>query len=284
MSTPSSIHTVEISPEIRVHAIPTGNLAVKPLHRDYTGPAFLRFPRIFFSSQWTEMIPVWTWLIETPEGRFLIDSGECPAFNDDAHFGKDKRSLWLHRKIMRVKMAEQSRIDARLADLGLSPKDLDAVLLTHLHIDHTDGLKYLAGPEVMVGKREWEKQWGTAPGTWPSGLKPTLLTYQKAEHPFGAELQLAKHLRVVPTPGHTHGHQSVLLDHEGTTYMFAGDTSFTQQGLLDGKTPGINIDFKTAAKTRLRILEYATVGKLVYLPSHDPDAPERLQRRIMMRI
>lgn len=276
--------SINLSSDIKVHAIQTGSLAVKTLHRDYSGPAFLRLPRIFLSNKWTEMIPVWTWLIETPEGRFLIDTGESPEFNVDAHFGGDKRSLMVHRKIMQVKIEEEAAIDAQLASIGISPRDIDAIVLTHLHIDHTDGLKRLEGVESLVSKREWENQWGTVPSTWPGSFSPGKVVYKKAEHPFGGEYPLTKKLRIVPTPGHTHGHQSVLLDHDGATYMFAGDTSFTQQALLDGKTPGINRDFKTAAQTRLRILEYATVNKLVYLPSHDPDSAERLERRIFMRL
>ena len=275
--------SITLSPEVRVHAIQTGTVAVKTSHRDHSGLPALRFPKIFLGRKWTEALPIWCWLLECPGGRFLIDTGERPAFNDADHFGGDRVAKLVHRRIMQVEVTPQDSIEAQLDSIGLAPSDIDAIVLSHLHIDHTDGLPVLAGPEVFVARREWEKQWGTAPSTWPKGFNPSKVSYESADHPFGSEFPLAKDLCIVPTPGHTHGHQSVLFDHGGATYMFAGDTSFSQQALLDGKTPGINIDFKRAASTRLAILEYATIGKLVYLPSHDPDSAERLSRRIFMR-
>ncbi len=271
--------TLELAPGFRIHALQSGTVTVKQPHFSYTGPEFLKQVRILLSRQWTAPLPVWTWVIESPQGNFLIDTGENVHFNDDDYFGEDKPGKFIHRRILKIDIQPEEQIDALLDGIGLSVGDLDAVVLTHLHIDHTDGLRFVGDREVLVGKREWEKPWGAAKTTWPKGFQPKLVTYQAADHAFGAEQVLTDRIKIVPTPGHSHGHQSVLVDAGDQAILIAGDTSFNQEQFLAGGMAGIAIDFKRARATRQRILDFARETPTVYLPSHDPQSATRLLHR-----
>ncbi len=82
---------------------------------------------------------------------------------------------------------------------------------------------------------------------------------------------------VVPTPGHTPGHVSVVV--RGAPSIFiAGDTSYTQELLEQGVVDGVSPDEDVARQTNQRIQAVAREEPLVYLPSHDPGSAERLAR------
>lgn len=88
-----------------------------------------------------------------------------------------------------------------------------------------------------------------------------------------------KDVVLVPMPGHTAGHLSVFLLDTAETMCFAGDTSYTQQLLLDQVIDGVTSDEALAHQTMKRLLQYAQRTPTVYLPSHDPEAKMRLLNR-----
>ena len=80
---------------------------------------------------------------------------------------------------------------------------------------------------------------------------------------------------VVPTPGHTPTHVSVVVLGEPNVFL-AGDTSYTQSLFLAGKVDGVSPKPQIAMETHGRIRSLAAERPLVYLPSHDPDSARRL--------
>ena len=86
-------------------------------------------------------------------------------------------------------------------------------------------------------------------------------------------------LLFIPTPGHTLGHSSIIFKTDNFDIIFAGDISFNQEQVLKGELAGINIDYKKAKQTYEKLLQYATNKKLIYLPSHDANAGQRLVNR-----
>ena len=83
----------------------------------------------------------------------------------------------------------------------------------------------------------------------------------------------------MPTPGHTLGHLSVIVQDDESTLFFAGDTSYTQQLMLSQSVDGVAANEAQALQTLQRILEYSKGTPIVYLPSHDPEATHRLTAR-----
>jgi glyoxylase-like metal-dependent hydrolase (beta-lactamase superfamily II) len=85
-------------------------------------------------------------------------------------------------------------------------------------------------------------------------------------------------ITVVPTGGHTPHHLSVVVTTGGKRYFLAGDTSYSQEALLQQEADGVSPDPLAAKRTQSRILALASGSPLVYLPSHDPDAAKRLEQ------
>jgi N-acyl homoserine lactone hydrolase len=80
-------------------------------------------------------------------------------------------------------------------------------------------------------------------------------------------------VRLLPTPGHTPGHVSVTVEDGESFVILAGDTSYTDEMRLDGVSP----DAKEAKATLERLQQLIDARGATYLPSHDPQAPARLQ-------
>jgi len=163
-----------------------------------------------------------------------------------------------------------------LQSVGLRPKDIDAVLMTHLHVDHTDGIKYFPHSEFLVSAVEMGKPFGVPLSSFPSWFIPRQIKYVPSEKPFPGEYKLSDCLSIVSTPGHTFGHQSVMLEVDGYYILFAGDTTFNEQQLLQHQCGGISVSLQGARSTLGNISAFSRATRMVYLPSHDPKSGERL--------
>jgi N-acyl homoserine lactone hydrolase len=74
----------------------------------------------------------------------------------------------------------------------------------------------------------------------------------------------------------------MLLPEEASCFI-AGDTSYTERILLQGKVDGVSPDIRIAQRTLSRIMALALQQPLVYLPSHDPDSLLRLQQESVIK-
>lgn len=97
--------------------------------------------------------------------------------------------------------------------------------------------------------------------------------------PFASSFDVMGDGRILllPTPGHTVGHQSVLVRQPEANVLLAGDLSYSQQALLEGTFGGILPAAAPHRRSMEQVRGYARQRSLVYLPSHDPESLQRLQ-------
>lgn len=268
--------------EIRVHALCTGTLRLRPPAYRASWPYSLSFPRILANRNWGKPLPVGVWVIEHPEGVIVIDTGENIRARDPSYFEGNGFFGWVNGRIVNVEIAENEELPAQLARLGIAPDDVKQVVLTHLHVDHTDGLGYLPGAKVTVAKLEHEKPIGSVPGNFPEGFAPDLIQhFERDDSPFERCYPVTESgdIVTVPTPGHTPGHQSVIIRTPELHLILAGDTSITQNQMLADEFPGMTVSFSATRKTYGRIREYCATQPTLYLPTHDPESAERLEQK-----
>lgn len=235
---------------------------------------------------WTEPLPIHAWLVEHPEGPILIDTGETARVAESGYF-----PAWhpYFRFGVRSWVKPEEEIGPAVKALGIEPDEVRRVVMTHLHTDHAGGLSHFPKSEILISRVEFEnasgpmgKARGFLPNRWPEWLDPTLFEFgAEAVGPFprSRAVTAAGDVVVVPTPGHTKGHVSVVLDEGERSVFFAGDTSYTQGLMVEGAVDGVAPDGDGARETLRRIQKYAEQRPLVYLPSHDPDAKSRLEGR-----
>lgn len=109
-------------------------------------------------------------------------------------------------------------IEDGLAKHGISLGDITGVANCHLHFDHSgqNGL-IPPGVPIFVQRAEWAKV-HEPDYTVPEWIDVPGLTYEVLD----GEIEVAPGLRLIPTPGHTAGHQSLVLDAANGTVVLAG--------------------------------------------------------------
>ncbi|MHB8641485.1 MAG: MBL fold metallo-hydrolase [Gaiellaceae bacterium] len=137
-------------------------------------------------------------VIEHPDGRILVDTGMIDSTPElDAEWG--------------------ARFDA-----AKIPRDVVCVINTHLHFDHCGGNRLFPGVPIHVQRAEREAA-RAGDYTIPEWVEFEGATY--VEH--DGEAEIAPGVRILPTPGHTSGHQSVLVDTHDGLVVVGGDVGYT---------------------------------------------------------
>lgn len=271
---------------LRIHAIQTGRVGIKSKQMRGEGHGIIRLFNTLADNVWEPLIPIYAWVIEHPEGIIVVDTGETTRTAQTGYFPR-----W-HPFFMRgtkMYVSPEDEIGVQLLNLGIAPNDVRWVILTHLHTDHAGGLHHFPRAEILVARKEYAVAQGLhgqiqgyLPQHWPRWFNPRLVDFtREGIGPFPASLALTKanDVLLIPTEGHSRGHLSVLVQEEGHSIFLAGDTSYTEQLMLEQTIDGVSPNEQAARQTLKRIGAYVRMEPTVYLPSHDPEAPKRLSQR-----
>ena len=275
-----------------VHALKTGTIQIRPSHRagNITLPLGRRRLAILLDREWTEPLPIYTFLIEHDEGLILIDTGESARASGRGYF-----PWWspFFQLAIDIHVEPKDEIGPRLRAMGIDPgKDLLMVVLTHLHHDHADGLSYFRDTDIVVSTENYQAAQGVKgallganPSHFPSWFKPRQTELAgPAVSSFDQTLPLTSDGSVfaVPTPGHMAGHRSVVVRTPEVTYFIAGDATYAEVLLKERVVDGLAGDIRAYLDTVERITAFARSEPTVLLPSHDPLAGHRLAERITL--
>lgn len=158
-------------------------------------------------------------LIETPSGRVLVETGIGERVDE---------------KTRAMRVYEGPAIVSALEAANFMPESVDIVALSHLHFDHAGGLLRADGERafphatIVAQQAEWEVALGDNPRLVASYVQPELELVRSWGEQGSAdgEQALMPGVSVVPTGGHSTGHQAIVVRGTGDdakTLVFFGD-------------------------------------------------------------
>lgn len=148
--------------------------------------------------------------------------------------------------------------DAR--DKGIDFASIQTVIFTHLHFDHTgwanaNGTPLCPNARYLAPEADWANLGNSAGGYIDEAALKPLRDSGKLELVSG-EKQVTAEVTIIPTPGHTPGHQSIVVASAGERGFIAGDIAATPAVLQETEwTFGFDGDPPTAIATRKRVVE-----------------------------
>jgi glyoxylase-like metal-dependent hydrolase (beta-lactamase superfamily II) len=207
-------------------------------------------------------------LVDGPGFRVLIETG-----NGDKFPAKERRIYGIDHDLSAEK---------NLRALGVEPQSITHVIMTHLHFDHSGGATRRDGERVVpvfararhiVQAREWQDATHPHERNAASYLQENLLPLADAKliDEVDGEREVAPGIRVLPTPGHTRGHQSVLIDDgHGHKLLFLGDVVPTALHVRLPFIMAFDLDVVGTLESKRAILRRALDEKWLLVFGHDP--------------
>ena len=211
-------------------------------------------------------------LIEHPHGLVLIDTGsgnkETPKFHDIygiENRGRDGRTA----------------LEDGIRAAGHAPEDVSLVINTHLHFDHAGGNTWrtptgevqaaFPNARYLVQRGEFEYAMHTNERTAASYFPPNWAPVMAADRfdLVSGAVEILPGLSVLPTPGHTPHHQSVLLRSGGETLCFLGDVVPTVHHLPLPWIMGYDVEPLVTLESKRTLLADALRGDWLLVFEHD---------------
>ncbi len=232
--------------------IPVAYNARRPMIAEATPEALRQSPWLypnFVNDQDQMLLSIHALLVEAPGLRLVVDT--C--------IGNDRPRAITGGQPLATKFLEA------MAEAGWTRESVNAVICTHLHVDHVgwntmlvDGAWVPTFPNAryLLGRVEFE-HWSGEAGEenqmiLDDSVRPVieagLAEFVEMDH------RLSPEVRLTPTTGHTPGHVSVMIESKGQTAVITGDMSHHPCQMAHPHwSPSFDSDPKASAVTRARM-------------------------------
>jgi glyoxylase-like metal-dependent hydrolase (beta-lactamase superfamily II) len=251
---------------------------------DYHSPIEVAFPGIRdgswepyralypdqFAASGTWRLHVHCFVIRTAGLTVLVDTGVGPPGAPGTE--------WFGRP---------GRLSEEVAEVGVEPSEIDTVLITHLHDDHIgwnvgeDGAPRFPEARYLIPAADW-KEYEDPADDEDRAIADQLLRPLEAAGVVDlvdGEVVITDDVLAFHTPGHTPGHQCVLVSSDGDQLLLSGDlTNHPAQLHQPSWAAGGDGDPDLAGETRLRVLDRVGREDIGYSTAHFTEPFGRIRR------
>ncbi|MDL5160525.1 N-acyl homoserine lactonase family protein [Actinomycetospora termitidis] len=206
-----------------------------------------------------------SFLIEHDHGLVLFDTGLAPeaAVDAQAAYGEIGRQ---------IAFAPEKRVDRQLESFGFAPSQVTHVVVSHVHFDHTGGLRLFPRARFLLG--EGDRAAVDDPEGSDLARAEDLAPVRESDWTFvEGDLDLFGDRSVVmlAMPGHTPGNTSLLVRFPGRTMLLTGDTAHLRSAVETPAPMGADTDPNAAVASLHRVRALAEEEHAEVWVAHDPD-------------
>jgi glyoxylase-like metal-dependent hydrolase (beta-lactamase superfamily II) len=207
--------------------------------------------------------------ITIPTISFFIEGGEKNVLVDTGASAEIMKKHWPGP------VSDVQSFEEALAKLSLKPEDIDIVIQTHLHFDHAGNITKCKNAKVII--QEEELRFALSPHPLFAPNYDLELMQGVNFHPVKGDTEIADGIKVMLTPGHSPGTQSVVVETTKGTAIIIGFCCIQQNFEIEPElkdmipswlvlTPGIHTDSLAAFDSALKIKGMADL----LVPCHEP--------------
>jgi len=212
------------------------------------------------------------WYIGGTDIPILVDSG----------FPDEERAKKWHSYV-NPSLSSEQQIGNALGRNGINPESIKMIIQTHLHWDHTGNLDIFPNAQIVVSEEELRYAINPLPihyagyEAFALGCEPLWI---RAMSRFKIikmrEQEVSTGVRIIPTPGHSPGGISVLLETADGPYIIAGDVVYLFKALnpdpikkLPFTIPAVYTDIFAIWESIEKMLYLVDGERKRVLPGHD---------------
>lgn len=212
------------------------------------------------------------YLVTTAQGRrVLIDTGFPPDYATDAAAASARDGLGSFGEV--VRLTAENLPAGQLARLGLTPADIDVVVLTHSDIDHWGSVHLFTDVPVICAAADRALPHPRHFGAGGPQLPWPALDWR----PVDRDADLLPGFAILSTPGHAPGHLSVMLDlPDAGPVILTADAVSRPAEIAEGFASAWNPALAAASAARLTALARDRNASVIW--GHCPDQWPRLPK------
>lgn len=208
------------------------------------------------------------YLIDTGKEVILIDTG-LPVETPDFDYNPNQ-ALYMGEKVATFTEA--------LKNIGYKTEDINKVILTHKHPDHSGELRLFNHAQIYLSHIEADAM--KLEGKNINKIDFTDGTYKN----FEKSQIISEGIIMLPAYGHTTGNSIVVAENNGFNYMFHGDVTYTDEALRQNQLSVVFEDKDLARETLDKVRTFVKENDTVYLGTHTPEGVSSLKNSTIMKL
>lgn len=231
--------------EIKIHILHCGEVGVDPAVPDRNiSKNPLAFTGLFRSPKRRIWLPVRAYFIQTAKGNVLVDT----SWNSGVRLHPVRTCTPFLYFASKPRLPAGEAVDEQLEKLGVRTSDIDYVILTHMDVDHANGLPLVKDARHIMASREEIEESATADvryNTWQWRnivVQPIPFSSETVQGMSSRTFDVFGDgsVRVLFTPGHSKGSVCVLVSsrNDDSFVLIAGDTGYSTDSWNKGLLPG----------------------------------------------
>jgi len=171
-----------------------------------------------------------------------------------------------------LRMRVPKTLASQLAEVGVKPAEVTHLAFSHFHADHVGNANLFTAATLHIQEVEYEAAFGAAPqkfGFLPVNyekLRANPAVKLKGDHDVFGDGSVV----ILSTPGHTPGHQALLVRLPKTgAVVLSGDMVHFQENWTNRRIPGMNFNRDQSASSMERVAMLITTHKAQLWINHD---------------
>lgn len=222
------------------------------------------------SNESSVKLPIWVYLIETTDGPVLIDTG-MPSSCVSEPLG-----LFGGESTIVPQMTAEDTILNILERNGYQKEDLAYIISSHLHFDHAGGNEYFPHTEIVLQSEEYKAAMASA--DYLDVCKRPQLNYKQ----ITGDVEYSPGIHLISTPGHSPGHQSVLVNTPKTgNILLTIDAAYTRDN-YEKSVPFAVQSQKDADASIQKLKSIAEDEEAHVFFGHDTEQAKNWAKRLVM--